>query len=84
MAALVGFTLMTALMSVINYYFFFGQVLFFVLYYMVRWGIRRARASGVKALAAEILRIQPPARQRSAVCFFFWYSPSAESWEIQE
>ena len=54
---LLGFTLMTALMSVINYYFFFGQVLFFVLYYMVRWGIRRARASGVKALAAEILRI---------------------------
>jgi uncharacterized membrane protein YfhO len=54
---LLGFTLMTALMSVINYYFFFGQVLFFVLYYIVRWGIRRARGSGVKALAVEILRI---------------------------
>ena len=54
---LLGFTLMTALMSVINYYFFFGQAVFFVLYYIVRWGIRRARGSGVKALAAEILRI---------------------------
>ena len=30
-----GFVLMTALMSVINYYFFFGQVLFLVLYYMI-------------------------------------------------
>ena len=54
---LLGFPLMTALMSVINYYFFFGQVLFFVLYYLVRWGIRRARGSGLASLAAEILRI---------------------------
>lgn len=54
---LLGFTLMTALMSVINYYFFFGQVLFFVLYYFVRWGGRRLKVSGIKALAAEILTI---------------------------
>ena len=32
-----GFTLMTALMSVINYYFFFGQVVFILLYYIVRY-----------------------------------------------
>ena len=56
-ADLAGFTLMTALMSVINYYFFFGQVLFFVLYYIVRWGIRLAKGSGVRAVAAEVLRI---------------------------
>ncbi len=34
-----GFTLMTALMSVINYYFFFGQVIFIVIYYFVRFGL---------------------------------------------
>ena len=54
---LLGFTLMTALMSVINYYFFFGQVLFFILYYTVRWGIRRARSGGLKAVAGEVLKI---------------------------
>ena len=32
-----GFTLMTALMSVINYYFFFGQVVFILIYYIVRY-----------------------------------------------
>ena len=32
-----GFTLMTALMSVINYYFFFGQVIFILIYYIVRY-----------------------------------------------
>ena len=54
---LLGFILMTALMSVINYYFFFGQVVFFVLYYFVRWGIRLARAEGPATVAFEILRI---------------------------
>ena len=33
----IGFILMTALMSIINYYFFFGQVIFLVLYYFVRY-----------------------------------------------
>ncbi len=41
-----GFTVMTALMSIINYYFFFGQVVFMILYYLVRYfpvrGIRKA------------------------------------------
>ena len=55
--SLIGFTLMTALMSVINYYFFVGQVLFFVIYYMVRWGIRLAKGRGVRALAGEMIRI---------------------------
>ena len=32
-----GFTLMTALMSVINYYFFFGQAIFILIYYIVRY-----------------------------------------------
>ena len=34
---LVLFSLMTAFMSVINYYFFFGQVIFLVLYFLVRY-----------------------------------------------
>lgn len=36
-----GFTLMTALMSVINYYFFFGQVIFIVIYYIVRYAVHQ-------------------------------------------
>ena len=31
------FALMTAFMSIVNYYFFFGQVLFLVIYYFVRY-----------------------------------------------
>ena len=54
---LLGFTLMTALMSVINYYFFFGQVIFLVLYYLTRWGIRRAGGDGFMSMVTEILRI---------------------------
>ncbi|MDO5476656.1 MAG: YfhO family protein [Eubacteriales bacterium] len=53
----VGFILMTAWMAVINYYFFFGQVIFLVLYYIVRRGIRLVRASGLRAAAGEVLRI---------------------------
>ena len=52
-----GFVLMTALMSVINYYFFFGQVLFLVLYYMIRRGIRLIRSEGLPVFAGEVLRI---------------------------
>ncbi len=33
----VRFTLMTAFMCMVNYYFFFGQVLFFVIYFVVRY-----------------------------------------------
>ncbi|WP_026652204.1 YfhO family protein [Butyrivibrio proteoclasticus] len=31
------FALMTAIMSIINYYFFFGQVLFLIIYFIVRY-----------------------------------------------
>lgn len=39
------FALMTAFMSIVNYYFFFGQVVFLVIYYIVRYG----RNNGIKA-----------------------------------
>ena len=32
-----SFALMTAIMAVINYYFFFGQILFLIIYYVVRY-----------------------------------------------
>ena len=48
-----GFALMTALMSIINYYFFFGQAVFLVLYYFVRYFRRR----GAGRAPAEILFI---------------------------
>jgi len=41
----ISFVLMTSLMSVINYYFFFGQVVFLIIYFVVcyaqgnRWGV---------------------------------------------
>ncbi|RKM59000.1 hypothetical protein D6856_11505 [Butyrivibrio sp. XB500-5] len=35
----VRFALMTALMSVINYYFFFGQVVFMVIYFVIRYAL---------------------------------------------
>ena len=52
-----GFVLMTALMSVVNYYFFFGQVLFLILYYMVRRGHRLLRTEGIIVFAGEVLHI---------------------------
>ena len=48
-----GFTLMTALMSIINYYFFFGEVIFMILYYFVRYAPRRK----LRGCAGEIGRI---------------------------
>ena len=52
-----GFILMTALMSVINYYFFFGQVVFLALYYLVRRGIRLVRGEGILCACREVLGI---------------------------
>lgn len=52
-----AFALMTALMSVINYYFFFGQILFMILYYIVRYGVRRAKADGIVRTGKELLHI---------------------------
>lgn len=37
--SLMGFILMTSLMSVVNYFFFYGQVLFLILYYIIRYAI---------------------------------------------
>ncbi len=34
---LINFTLITAFMAVVNYYFFFGQIVFFVIYFAVRY-----------------------------------------------
>ena len=48
-----GFAFMTALMSIVNYYFFFGQAVFLVLYYFVRY----YRQRGARKAASEILFI---------------------------
>ena len=48
-----GFTMMTALMSIINYYFFFGQVVFIFLYYIVRY----CPSGDPRRIAAEVLHI---------------------------
>lgn len=48
-----GFTLMTALMSVINYYFFFGQVVFILLYYIVRYCPSR----DPRRIAGDVIRV---------------------------
>lgn len=48
-----GFTLMTALMSVINYYFFFGQAVFILIYYIVRYCPSREPAR----IAGDVIRV---------------------------
>lgn len=48
-----GFTLMTALMSVINYYFFFGQVIFILIYYIVRYCPSR----DPRRIAGDVIRV---------------------------
>lgn len=68
---LYGFILMTALMSVINYYFFFGQVVFLVLYYTVRWGIRSVRAEGILSALAQVMRIAAAAAAGLLLAAFF-------------
>ena len=68
---LYGFILMTALMSVINYYFFFGQVVFLVLYYTVRWGIRSVRAEGILSALAQVLQIAAAAAAGLLLAAFF-------------
>ena len=40
---LVRFILMTAFMAIVNYYFFFGQVVFLVLYFVIRYGVNNNR-----------------------------------------
>lgn len=48
-----GFTLMTALMSIVNYYFFFGQAVFILIYYIVRY----CPARGAKRIAQDVIYI---------------------------
>ena len=38
--SLIRFILMTTFMSIVNYYFFFGQVLFLLIYYVVKIGVK--------------------------------------------
>ena len=47
------FTLMTALMSVVNYYFFFGQAVFILLYYIVRYCPSREPSR----IAGDVIRV---------------------------
>ncbi len=42
----VAFALMTAFMSVVNYYFFFGQVVFFLVYFIVRYARKNSAFVG--------------------------------------
>jgi len=48
-----GFTLITALMSIINYYFFFGQAVFILLYYIVRYCPSREP----RRIAGDVIRV---------------------------
>ncbi len=50
---LVKFVLMSAFMSIVNYYFFFGQVLFLAVYFVVRYRF----ADSVKAFLVRQLRL---------------------------
>ena len=49
-----GFTLMTALMSIINYYFFFGQAVFILIYYIVRYCPSREPAKIAKEVTVIV------------------------------
>ena len=50
--ALIRFALMSSFMSIVNYYFFFGQVLFFVIYFCIRY----IKGSEVKVVLIRLLR----------------------------
>ncbi len=49
------FALMTAFMSVVNYYFFFGQVIFFILYFVIRYARNNNRAANIKMFSRALL-----------------------------
>ena len=52
-----GFILMTAVMSIVNYFFFYGQVLFLILYYVVRYWIGGRRKP--KRVLGDVARLVP-------------------------
>ena len=58
---------MTALMSIINYYFFVGEVIFLILYYLVR----RTGRLPLGAMVREILRIILAGTAGIALAAFF-------------
>ncbi len=48
--ALIRFSLMTAFMAIVNYYFFFGQVVFLAIYFLIRYTRNASLALVVKRL----------------------------------
>ena len=62
-----GFAVMTALMSIINYYFFVGEVIFLILYYLVR----RTGRLPLGAMVREIVRIILAGTAGIALAAFF-------------
>ncbi|WP_026528823.1 YfhO family protein [Butyrivibrio sp. VCD2006] len=61
----IQFTLMTAYMAVINYYFFFGEVIFLILYFVICYipgnSLRTNIRMFLRALAGGILGVMVPA-----------------------
>ncbi|WP_022765711.1 YfhO family protein [Butyrivibrio sp. XPD2006] len=55
------FALMTSFMAIVNYYFFFGQVLFLLIYYVVKYGVKNSLRDNLilfnRALAGGIIGI---------------------------
>ncbi len=49
----IAFILMTGIMSIINYYFFVGEVIFLAIYYLIRYAPKR----GIKGAVREIFQI---------------------------
>lgn len=52
---ILGFVLMTAAMSVINYFFFFGQVLFLAVYFLIRYAFSQKISQTVREILQLIL-----------------------------
>ncbi|MDO4284995.1 MAG: YfhO family protein [Eubacteriales bacterium] len=51
----IGFTLMTAFMAILNYYFFVGEVVFLFLYYMVRYAVRQSLRETLRQIAGLLV-----------------------------
>ena len=64
---ILGFVLMTAAMSVINYFFFFGQVLFLAVYFLIRY----ASSQKISRVLKEILQLALAGTLGLALSAFF-------------
>ncbi len=51
----IAFALMTAFMAVVNYYFFFGQAVFLVLYFIVRYARNNNKTANLKMFVRALL-----------------------------